>query len=77
MRDGRGFKSYVSLVAPSTGFGCDKFLFGWRKDRCGSFRVDEFDPGLFESSPNGLIIGPGERGRARHQFGARRRGALG
>src|SRR6266516_2178576 len=31
--------------------------------------IDEFDPRVFECPADGLIIGAGERGRARHQFG--------
>ena len=32
--------------------------------------IDEFDPRVFECPADGLIIGAGERGRARHQFGS-------
>ena len=33
------------------------------------FSIDEFHPGVFQGPPDSLIVGPGKRGRARHQFG--------
>jgi hypothetical protein len=39
--------------------------------RAASFGIDKFYPRLFERSADRLIIGPGQRGRIRHQFGSR------